>query len=110
MSRSGVAHPDTIDLITRKGDEFFLCVAEDRALGDADAIPLQEKLNTYLSFALDGGLVERYPEARGRAVTIRVELHGGATPFVGEFLRRYAELLVEHGIQLAVEVAGTPLA
>jgi len=39
---------------------------------------LQEKLNAYLSFALDGEMAEAYPDFAGRAIGVRIE--SGSAP------------------------------
>jgi hypothetical protein len=106
MTRCGVAFPNVVDLVTRNDDVFTLVVAEAQPLVAEDAIALQEKLNTYLTFALDGELTKRYAESSGRALEIRVELYAQPDRFILEFLSRYAGAMVEHGIALSVLVNG----
>jgi hypothetical protein len=108
MSRSGVDHPLTIDLVTHDAATVRLIVAEDRFLADDDALPLQEKLQNYLAFAL-GGLADRYPELSDLDVEIRAELHSGCSPLVAELLRRFKPVLAEQGVHMSACVANQEL-
>ena len=109
MARTGIAHPEVIDLVTRKDDLFNLVISEARQLGDEDAIALQAKLNAYLGFVVDGGLNHQFPESCGKPVEIRVELFAEPSEFILGFVRRYSEAIVEHGITLSVFINGEPV-
>ena len=72
----GLADHHTIDLVSLdpSGDWVVLSMVEDRNWGTrGELLPdLQAKLSTYLTFALDGELVERFPEAAGRRIRFRL--------------------------------------
>jgi hypothetical protein len=68
---------DVIDIVGVDGDlhTVVLAMVEDRDWGANGALlpDLEAKLNTYLSYVLDGGLERDHPELRGSPV--RIELH-----------------------------------
>jgi len=65
---------------------------------------LQKKLNRYLAFVESGELLERYPDAKGRSVVIRVVLK--FAPDVGgrEFLGRAGAVVASAGIGFRHEI------
>jgi hypothetical protein len=81
----GVANPNVIDLITPDSDsgQVVLVMLEERAWSDeyARLKQLEDKINAYLVFVLDGFLHEQYPEYEGRAV--RIQLDCAAEPPAG---------------------------
>jgi hypothetical protein len=110
MSRTGIDFPCSVDLVTN-GDEFaVLILIETRPLVNRDALALQEKLNNYLSFALDGGLAAKFPACAGKPACIRVDLYSQPDEFILEFLRKFASFLVEHGVSLEVNINGMAVA
>lgn len=100
-----------IDLVTHdpKTDTVVLIIAQTAPCnGSGQQLrQLQDKINTYLSFVLDGALAERYPAMAGKPVRIRLDCHGG--PPTGEavrFLEQVSELLKrDYGIGFEVEVS-----
>lgn len=86
----GVENPRIVDLITTdpQSGRVVLVMIERRPWG---ASPLQlrqieEKINRYLGYALDGFLVEQYPQYENRTVRIRLDCaeppNAEAIPFV----------------------------
>ncbi|MEW5851592.1 MAG: DUF6572 domain-containing protein [Myxococcota bacterium] len=76
--RVGINHPGVIDLVThdRKADAYRLVVIQ-RGPWDGSheqLLKLQAKLNSYMTFALDGEMYRRYPESEGKQVIIRLDL------------------------------------
>jgi hypothetical protein len=65
---------------------------------------LQEKLNAYLSFALDGEMAEACPEFAGRALGLRIET--GSAPDAGtlHLLAHVREQIAFQDITLEVRV------
>ncbi|GAA5177176.1 hypothetical protein GCM10025771_13770 [Niveibacterium umoris] len=108
-NRCGIRHPDVVDLVTNGDDAFRLVLVEEQELTDDDALELQQKLNNYLGFALDGPLLERYPEASGKQACIRVDLYVQPSPFILEFLRQYAKAIDEYGVSFELSVNGREL-
>ena len=106
MNRSGIDHPEQIDLITRDGDIIRLILIEQRVLTEDNAAALQDKLNNYLGFIINGTLHADYPESQGKAVRIRLELAMEPDPFVYEFLNLYGVAIAENDIALEVCLNG----
>lgn len=86
----GVENPALVDLITvdPTSGAVVLVMVERRAWG---ATPeqlrqIEEKINRYLGYALDGFLLEHYPVYAGRRVQIRLDCaeppHGEAVRFI----------------------------
>jgi hypothetical protein len=72
----GIADTNMIDLVAQEADgTVVLVMVEERPWGsDPDqASQLQEKINTYASYALDGSIVRQYPETVGQPVRIRLD-------------------------------------
>ena len=105
-NRCGIHHPDVVDLVTHGDDAFRLILVEEQALGDADSPALQQKLNNYLGFALDGPLLEHYPDSKERPICIRVDLYAQPSPFIIDFLRQYAGAISAYGVSLELSVNG----
>ena len=104
----GVENPKVVDLmgVDPTSGKVVLTMIERRAWG-ADARQFQqieEKINRYMGYALDGFLVEQHPQYEGKPVQIRLECaeapHGEAVRFVAAM----KHAIEQYGLQLAVEV------
>ena len=66
-----------VDLIglDASGQEVVLTLIEERPWGSGDEqlVQLQEKLNSYLDYVLDGFMAEDYPEYQGKPVCFQLE-------------------------------------
>ncbi|MBB2974950.1 hypothetical protein FHX49_000491 [Microbacterium endophyticum] len=108
---SGIADTNTIDLVAQDADGTYLLVmVESRPWGSdaAQATQLQNKINTYAGYALDGLLAEHYPETVGQPVAIR--LHCVDTP-TGEFAdiaAQAADQLATYAIAFRVNPENSP--
>ncbi len=104
---NGLANPAVLDALAddRITGEVVLIMFEPRAwtLGDVQLFQLQEKLNAYLSFALDGELAEQLPQMAGRPVRIQLNCAAPPPPPVVEFLAKVREQVGYQGINLTVE-------
>src|SRR5215471_3813078 len=108
----GVENAKVIDLISvdPASGKVVLTMIERRAWGASDQQfqQIEEKINRYLGYALDGFLVEHYPHYEGKAVQIRLECaeapHGEAVLFVQAAARAAAD----HGLELVVAVSPPP--
>jgi len=74
---SGLAHAGVIDYLgfDAETEAVLLVIAEKRPWNhpEEQLFQLQEKLNAYLSFVLDGEMSDAYPQFAGKTVTIRLE-------------------------------------
>jgi hypothetical protein len=79
---AGVERPGVIDFFAhvRKADEVLMVMFEPRPWDDSDLqlFQLQEKFNAYVSFLLDGEMVEAHPELAGK--NARIELRCAEMP------------------------------
>lgn len=101
----GVQNPNVIDQIAPEGDGVVLVMIEKRRFGSVTQLhELEEKLNRYLGYVLDGYLAQHYPEWAGRPVQIRLDCveapHGDAR----DLLAAAAETVEAEGLALRVNV------
>lgn len=109
----GVENPMLLDLIARDpaDDRVVLTMIERRPWGLADGAALarqfaqiEEKINRYLGYVLDGFLAEHYPQYVGKQVRIRLRC---AEPPAGEAARFVAaaeQAITRYGIGFEVRV------
>jgi hypothetical protein len=102
---TGVQNPAVIDLITldKPSDTVVLVMTERRPWGLPEQLKqIEEKLNRYMGYLLDGFLAEHYPQYLGKAVRIRLdcaeEPHGEAVRFV----EAMTDACERHGIPFAI--------
>jgi hypothetical protein len=109
---TGVQNPAIIDLITldKAADTVVLVMTERRPWGaTAESLTpqlaqIEEKVNRYMGYVLDGFLAEQYPQYISKSVRIRLDCaeapHGEAARFVAAMTDA-----VEHqGIRFAMVV------
>jgi Family of unknown function (DUF6572) len=110
----GVENPRIVDLVShdRERDEVVLAILEPRPWsGDEDQLhQLEDKLNAYFGYVLDGFLVRDYPQYEGVPVVIRLACV--AEPGVAQrpFLGAAAHFSAAHGLRFAVRVVADPFA
>ncbi|HET6281720.1 MAG TPA: DUF6572 domain-containing protein [Polyangia bacterium] len=108
----GVQNPMVMDLITVDPDsgKVVLAMFERRAWGASPQQfrQIEEKINRYMGYVLDGFLAEQHPKYLGKGVQLRLDCaeapHGDATAFV-EAAKQAAQA---HGLEFVVKV--TPAA
>ena len=109
-SPKGVAHPGVIDFLAfdSKLDEVLMLIVESRPWtgGEQQHFQLQEKLNAYLSFILDGEMLEAYPDFNGKNIRIRLECNTPPTPELIIFLQVVYDQLALQGVAFEVEAMG----
>jgi len=104
----GVQNPMIMDLITLDPASgcVVLVMVERRPWGahPRQLQQIEEKINRYLGYVLDGFLVQQHPQYRGKSVQVRLDCaeapHGLAVDFV-EAAQRAA---YTHGIEFVVNV------
>jgi hypothetical protein len=108
----GVQNAKVIDLITVDAttDTVVLVMVERRPWGAAaqQFRQIEEKINRYLGYVLDGFLIEHHPQYKGKAVRIRLDCaehpHGEAISFV----QAAAHAIDNEGLQFEVTVPPPP--
>lgn len=107
-SGAGVDNPRVIDLVTYdpKSGEYVLIMTEERQWdGSADRVlQLQEKVNNYLSFALDGQMAKQHPESVGKPIRLQLDCVAEPDADSARFLELAREKLKPDGIRLSVNL------
>ena len=104
----GVQNPMLLDLITLDpvADKVVLAMFEQRPWGGSaqQFAQIEEKINRYLGYVLDGFMVKQYPQYQGKGVIIRLDCaeapHGDAVAFV----KAATHSIAAHGMELVVNV------
>jgi len=104
----GVENAKVVDLISvdSASGKVVLTMIERRAWGASNQQfqQIEEKINRYMGYVLDGFLAEQHPEYEGKAVQLRLECaeqpHGEAVLFVAAAARAASD----HGLELVVVV------
>ena len=106
----GLEHPGVIDFLgfDRKSGEVLLVMVEKRKWGapELQLFQLQEKLNAYLSFALDGEMEDAYPDFIGKPLRVRLECVSPPGDQELAFLQHVHDQLALQSIAFEVEVTG----
>jgi len=107
--RRGLEHAGVIDLITHdpESGQVELVMFEPRAWdgGEEQLFQLQEKMNAYLSFALDGEMAEAHPELVNKPLRVVLRCVDLPPPPAVEFLSHVREQIALQGIDLEVRYA-----
>jgi hypothetical protein len=104
----GVQNAMLLDLVTvdPASGKVVLAMIERRAWGASDQQfrQIEEKINRYLGYVLDGFLAQHYPQYLGKQVRIRLDCaeppHGDAVRFVEAATRS----IQSHGLEFVVNV------
>jgi hypothetical protein len=104
----GVQNATLLDLITVEpgSGRVVLAMIERRPWGASpdQFRQIEEKINRYLGYVLDGFLVQQYPQYEGRPVLIRLDCaeapHGDAVKFVAAA----AHAISAQGLEWAVNL------
>jgi len=106
----GINHPNTVDLVMHApGEDVWRLVLIEAGTWDgsqAQLLKLQQKLNTYVAFAVDGGLEERYPESAGKRVIIRLDLYAPPDARTTGVLDKLGKAIEAEGLGFEVHVQG----
>ena len=110
--RRGVEHTGVIDLIVRDAESgrVELVMFEPRLWlegeeGESQLFQLQEKLNAYMSFALDGEMAEAYPELAAQPLRLVLRCVDVPPGPAVEFLSHVREQIALQDIDLEVRYA-----
>jgi hypothetical protein len=107
----GVEHAGVIDFLgfDAARSEVLLVMAEPRPWRDLELqlFQLQEKLNAYMSFVLDGEMTDTYPQFAGKKLRIRLECVEPPPEGAMDFLQHVYEQSALQDIAFDVDVTGT---
>lgn len=107
--RRGVQFAEVIDLLVQdaKSNQVELVMFEPRSWdeGEDQLFQLQEKMNAYLSFALDGEMADAYPDLVNRPLRIVLRCVDAPPSEAVEFLAHVREQIALQNIDLEVRYA-----
>ncbi len=110
LSPKGIEHAGVIDFMgfDQTSSEVLLTMVELRPWKpeSPQLFQLQEKLNAYLSFILDGEMLESYPQFAQKPVRLRLECATPPGPEETAFLQHVYEQTLLQGIAFEVDVVG----
>ena len=104
VRRFGTDFPDKVDMVTVDDGVCYLYVVQGHELDGERTLALQEKLNNYLAFILDGQFEQEYPERALLQKVIRVELLHKPEGVAAEFLEKVAPHIEKEGIGFEVKL------
>ena len=103
-----VEQTDVVDIlgIDRKSGHVVLTISDHLDWSDSvgHQTILQKKLNTYLAFVESGEILEKYPDARNRAVAFRVVFQVPPDESGQAFVARARQVIESAGFTLRDEV------
>jgi ABC-type amino acid transport substrate-binding protein len=103
-----IRETDTVDLITEHAESGYvsLIMVEDDAWADgAQSLQnVQQKLNIYLTYALDGQLVDDYPDLAGKPIRVQLDTTTEPPPEILQAIRRMREACKQHGVVFIINV------
>ena len=103
---NGLENPGVLDAFAHdtRADKLVLAMYENRSWSgeEIQLFQLQEKLNAYLSFILDGELNEAYPELAGKHVEIQLRTVHEPDAKASDLIRRVREQLALQRITFEV--------
>lgn len=106
----GLEHPGVLDFIGFQATtgEVLVVMVEKRPWNEPERqlFQLQEKLNAYLSFILDGEMRDVYPQFVGKPVRIRLECVSPPGPEFARFLQIVRDQIALQDIAFEVVVVG----
>ncbi len=108
----GVENPRSLDALAddHETGEAVLIMVEPRAWDGSEErlFQLQEKVNAYLSFALDGEMTDAFPHLAGRPLRLQLDSAVPPDPPAEAFIHRIREHIALQGIKFAVRIVGEP--
>jgi hypothetical protein len=100
-----LAKTNVIDLIAQDARECLLgLVVEEGEWDNPDRLwLLQEKVNTYAAYALDGALHAQYPGTAGKEVVIQIQTEDPLPPDAKDLVHQLAEIMRREKVSLSVQ-------
>jgi len=100
----GTSHPGKIDIIGVKGDKVVVSLIQADEVDENNIFALQEKLNNYLAFILDGQLDEEFPQYRGKSAIIEVTFKFEPKGVAKDFIEKATQLCLNEGVKLVCKI------
>jgi hypothetical protein len=109
LPENGVHNAQVIDLAARNPDGTLRLVMQEHRPWDGSdqrLVELQDKVNAYLCFALDGQLEREYPGASARGLVLELECVEAPDEMVRALLRPLRDALTPLGLRFEVRLRG----
>lgn len=106
---AGIQHAEIIDMVAQDAaGDYVLIMVEDRpwTCSAEQVQQLRDKINTYALFALDGGMVSRYPASEGKPVRIQLDCRGVPAGPIARLIDLATLRLADYRVEFVVSVAG----
>jgi hypothetical protein len=104
----GVENAMMLDLVTvdPESSRVVLAMVERRPWGASDRqlTQIEEKINRYLGYVLDGFLAEQYPQYQGKEVLIRLDCAEAPQGEASRFVAAAQHAIESHGLFFSVNV------
>ena len=94
----GTDHPNKIDIIGENNGTCYLWIVQSQLLEEETLFLLQDKINNYLTFILDGQLAEVFPKQIDMPKIVRVVYQHDLTEIVIDFLEQIRFVFADEGI------------
>jgi hypothetical protein len=107
----GVDNPQVVDLVARSADgSLLLVMVEHRPWDGSDERlqQLQDKVNAYLAFALDGELEREFPGHTAAGLTLLLRCIEAPDAMVRGLVPALRQALAPLGVRFEVQVEGEP--
>jgi hypothetical protein len=109
----GVENPRGLDALAFDGEtgEAVLIMVEPRPWDGSEQrlFQLQEKVNAYLSFALDGEMTDAFPHLTGKPVRLQLDCAVPPDSMTEHFISAVREHIALQDMKFAVRVVGEPV-
>jgi len=103
-----ISKVDKIDLVSRckATGNYELVIVADEPWENSDEFryKLQEKLNNYSTYFLEGQLKKEYPDCRQNRITVRISSTTSIPEDSVHFIEKISDAFRPHGIDVATEV------
>jgi len=103
-----ISRVDKIDLVTRSKEKgnYTLIIVADEPWEDSDEFRymLQEKINSYVTYFLDGQMKKEYADCKQNRITIKISSTVPIPGHVLTFLSKISEVLYPHGVEIEIEI------
>ena len=109
----GVENPRSLDALAfdAEAGEAVLIMVEPRPWDGSEQriFQLQEKVNAYLSFALDGEMTDAFPHLAGKPVRLQLDCAVPPDSMTEHFITAVREHIALQDMKFAVRIVGEPV-
>jgi hypothetical protein len=103
-----ISQIDKVDLVARskKTGAYSLIIVADEPWLDSDEFKyqLQEKLNNYCSYFLNGQMMQEYMDCNQQRITVTISCTTTIPRGLLEFISKLSEAVESHGIDIETEL------